>query len=273
MDDKEKIKKVATIFNDLIIKGKSLQEKGHQIVKYSEQGLANVTFIQTHYTDFDTTLPEYSLITNTFDFFINSYPSISADLYTASAITEKSSNLVATGSLLGTSAMNIYASMAPTLDLSSPPFSHIVIQEELDNYLKMIDPKLVERRKGAWDAFYSISQDNYAQASHTMRDIFAKIISKYASNELVTKAAWWTPAPNTKAGVSQEQRLSYLLNGPNALSTEPSLLRLVQIGFKSDKLLKSIAHGKNPLKESIEAAMHSIESFMLAIFKSGNFQF
>jgi len=172
--------------------------------------------------------------------------------------------------------MNIYASMAPsykTLDLSSPPFNHTVIQEDLDNYLKMIDPKLFERRKGAWDALYSNSKDNYAQASHTMRDVFAKIISKYASNELVTKSVWWSAAPNTNAGVSPEQRLSYLLNGPNDLSTDPSLLKLVQDGLKSDKLLKSIAHGKNPVKEKMEAAMRSIESFMLAIFKSGKIQF
>ncbi|MCK4357944.1 MAG: hypothetical protein KAW92_04250 [Candidatus Cloacimonetes bacterium] len=147
------------------------------------------------------------------------------------------------------------------------------IENEIDSYLFKIDPKLPERRKGAWTTINSTSLDKKAQAAHTMRDILSTIISKLASNAEVKKTEWWKPTPDKKSGVSLKQRIRFLLFGPkNEIENADELENIenkVNKCFKEDSYLKSLAHGsKKGTVELIESIMHSMESTMLQIFKS-----
>jgi hypothetical protein len=63
-------------------------------------------------------------------------------------------------------------------------------EKELNERLAELDIDLLNRRKGAWDAFHSVSADRLPQAAHSLRDVLRSLISKWASNDQVKKAIW-----------------------------------------------------------------------------------
>ena len=140
--------------------------------------------------------------------------------------------------------------------------------QDLDEKLEKINSDWPKRRKGAWDAFNSVSSDKLAQASHTMRDILSKLISKWASNDDVKRSGWWANADNTESGVSLKQRIRYLLYGPTDIINTQELENIysqIDYCYEQDKLLKKVAHGSSRFRDRVEAAMKAIEMAMLSI--------
>jgi hypothetical protein len=150
---------------------------------------------------------------------------------------------------------------------------HQTIQRELDQELNKLNPNLSIRLKGAWQTFNSVSADKKAQAAHTMRDILAKLISAWASNDDVKKAEWWSPVEKTENGVSLRQRLQFLLYGPKNVEDTLILNSIeyeVGVIYKSDELLKKVAHGSQKDINLVESNMKLIESTILKIIRLKN---
>ncbi len=82
--------------------------------------------------------------------------------------------------------------------------------DELDALLRTFRKDLPERRRCAWDAFYSSSEDALTQAAHSMRIILASIIAELGSNERVQACAWFDHSK--KPTISDRVRL--LMYGP-----------------------------------------------------------
>jgi len=155
--------------------------------------------------------------------------------------------------------------------ISEPKFTfNEEIQNKLDDYFKKYFPENIERRKGAWTTYHSVSEDKLAQAAHSMRDILAKIISDWASNEKVESEEWWQKIKNDYEKINLKHRLRLLLYGSKD-PVENEELEIMESKVKEyldeDKFLKGVAHGSINFKKSIEYAMRSIETCMLNIFE------
>ena len=186
----------------------------------------------------------------------------------------------------GTSLVTASSSVKTTTSLSTVALnkSDFVIPpnaynpEELDGYLNDFVKKfpdvgdLVRIRKGAWDNFYSGIDSNLLFASHGMREILSKIIAKWATNEEVKKAEWWTVSDGTASGITLRQRLRYLIFGP--FQGEDDTLNLidasVKTAFDADEKLKQLAHGSEKLKNEVKEALQITEITLLSIFQARN---
>ena len=108
-----------------------------------------------------------------------------------------------------------------------------------------------------------------------MREVFAKIISQFASNENVKKADWWEKVPKTKDGVSLRQRIRYLLFGPKEKIVNDAEIKVIETNvnncFNVDRFLKEIAHGSEKATQAlVESKLKSMEGTILHILKSKN---
>ena len=122
------------------------------------------------------------------------------------------------------------------------------------------------RRRGAWDAFYSSSEDALAQAAHSMRDILASLVSQMGSNELVSESAWFDGSE--KPTLSDRVRL--LLFGPSERHVESSELAAATAEISEfvteDGQLKKVAHGsKSFSRERTKVSMEKTEELLYLI--------
>jgi hypothetical protein len=147
-------------------------------------------------------------------------------------------------------------------------------ESELDAYLDKFDRDLPRRRQGAWQTYYSVSSDAVAQASHSMRDILAKIIAKEAANERIETCSWYktrkSREPNTKPKIGD--RVRFLLFGPNEQEFDQTKMseieKSVTLYVNDDGTLKSIAHGSSSYnKEEAKLSMQNIEELLYLILK------
>lgn len=148
--------------------------------------------------------------------------------------------------------------------------------KELDDYLKAFSDEypgigdLVKMRKGAWDALSSVVENNLMGASHLMREIIRKVISKFATNEEVKKAEWWIKPKETKNEVVVKQRFRFLIFGTSIEDGEAKVEMVdetVNKCFEAYQRLQDIAHGSTGLKEEVVRCFYITEQTLLTIFR------
>jgi hypothetical protein len=262
--------------------GQQLQKSGQTFVRIAESGRANIA----NYCDaYKTTLealgdsPEIEASLKTFmtsgDLAASALHSANQNLETAkdkiyvsaiSALSGVTISNVATQNLI---AFAIGAAPETKKDIFvelvhknlQRPFS----EEELDALLATFREELPKRRRGAWDAFYSSSEDALAQAAHTMRDILASIVAKRGSNERVQACAWFDCS--NKPVLSDRVRL-LLYGAENNVPPKDIDFITSQVSeyVSDDGNLKKVAHGSQSLDcESVSLAMKKIEELVYLI--------
>lgn len=277
--------------NRLRQKGNDLQKKGLQLVKIAESGLANVAPITTFGVAISRLAdekPELKKLVSAFyesehyaatilkqanDSLDASQSGLSSSVYTTlSAVT--GSNVSA-----GTIAEQIMAIVPERTDVIIkvwPPkgLERGFSDEEMDTCLAKFDETLPVRRRGAWQTFDSVSEDAVAQASHTMRDILAKIIAKDASNEKLEASKWYQALQKEKADFkpSMKERVRLLMYGPEEVGLDQNKIdeieRAVGQYVNDDGTLKKVAHGsKSFSKEQAKLSMKKIEELLYLILK------
>jgi len=273
--------------------GYEIQESGQQLVRFGKAGQEQAQFLSQE-------IPKYAVVAQQYPSLQASYDSFKEwNTLVAKKSQEAVTNVVAGANLLSAAlsatSSAVTAGNTPTLNFISGVYqlqereSKNIIEvyhlqkptdpiapdneKELNERLARIDSDLLNRRRGAWDAFYSVSADRLPQATHSLRDVLRSLISRWASNDQVKKALWWKPAPDTREGVSTRQRIQLLLYGSSALPQNPVELSLIvsEVSkFTDDNtFLNSIAHGgSSSTASAVEFAMKSIDNLILLILRT-----
>ena len=118
------------------------------------------------------------------------------------------------------------------------------------------------QRRGAWAAFEQATPESLSQAAHSMRKILTTLLDRFANNDMVKKAVWWTATPDTRDGVSKRQKVRFFVVG-NALPANREVLeeleRQVDRALETHSDLIKIAH--HDTAESREV----VRSYLIAL--------
>jgi len=290
---KKLFKELRTKFETIEEIGYGLQEEGQKLVTYGKFGQEVTAFLgneidkyeelASNHPELAADLDSISVWANYTDYQLGGVlGSLAADMsslgrHTAAAATASTSGSSAVFILHGHASyiqtQNQERNIYDEYQLRKPAFIETAkVQAQLDRYLDNIDPELNQRRKGAWQTLNSMSLDKKPEAAHTMRDVLAKLISRWESNDQVKQADWWVFDSRSKDGVSPRQRFRLLLFGPKAeVASQEELDQVKQSVddiYKQDAYLKKVAHGSQKGSiELVESVMHAIESTMLLIIE------
>lgn len=286
MDEIKKLQELQDNVQKLERFGCDLQKAGQQIVSEAKDCNEYLDFLKQEYPKQAKVCQEYKSNVNIKQWVDYEKNKVESIISSAMSQIEKIEEIVFDLSTTTTSASATSNFMAITIDiiqynnptidfyknydLKKPPRKK-KIQEELDFYLTKINPNLPTRRKGAWETFHSPGSDQLSQAAHTMRDIFAKIITEFASNDTVEKAKWWQPDIDAKDRVSLRQRIRFLIYGEEEATNKEeleSMMQKVKECLHADRSLKEVAHGRKGAKDLIESYLFLIEAVMLEILKN-----
>ena len=271
--------------------GISLQRDGVEVVRIAESGIANTRAVWSVYKagkllakeqpkygtilDGITSTGQSTLvqINDSIEQFRNAGMMLVPAMFTASyAVT--SSNV----------AIQQFAQNIDTVAYSPQPEIKAVLLEgalkkaftdaQLESLLESFNKSYVERRRGAWQTFYSSSDDALAQASHSMRDILAGIVARDAANNFVEPCGWYQAklASGKKKKVEMDDRVRYLLFGPADQGIDDPMLKVIETEVREyvddDGALKKTAHGsKSFTREEIKLSMDRIEELLFLILK------
>jgi hypothetical protein len=278
-------------YGQLKKEGEALQKEGLKVVRVADSGLSNVAAVQSLIITFSNLSAPEGKVGEFVDLFSQTGKYTLDLVNQANFGLSKGRDQVDLGVSLAESAVTMSSLSAGTSvfqmiqavpeseeDLMVAWKAHEPARgfadEELDSYLERFDSELPRRRKGAWTTFDSVSEDAVAQASHTMRDILAKVIAKEASNEKIYGCSWYLERknrlPETKPVI--EDRIRFLLYGQNDAGFDAVELENIKKGVSQyvsdDGTLKKIAHGSVRYeKEAAKLSMQKIEELLFLVLK------
>ena len=155
----------------------------------------------------------------------------------------------------GSTSMALQSAVITTIPLgSAPAYRRIDAQRELDDLLKALtgSDDLTNQRNAAWRALGLGGAEHGLQAAHSMREVLTQLLDRFAPNDAVKQAGWWTHAPNTRDGVSKRQKLRYFMVCRDQTGLSDDLLKeletQVDTAMDSHDAALKIAHklGVNP---------------------------
>jgi hypothetical protein len=279
---------LANEFSRLRDHGHRLQQQGRFIVKIAESGASNIANYSTLYSEASAALPETPDVKKAFYDFRKSGEFVVSQLKSANQDLDSAANNLSVTlfpALTGVTFSNIAAQnlLECAIDnapeekrfifqsLAEKPLKKPYSSEELDVLLDRFRKGLSARRRGAWDAFYSSSEDALAQAAHSMRDILASLVSQMGSNELVSASAWFDGSK--KPALSDRVRL--LLFGSSESHVESSEIEAATAEISEfvteDGQLKQVAHGsKSFSRERTKVSMEKTEELLYLILSRSN---
>lgn len=292
-DKREKTKSLKDNYEKIEKEGHRLQEQGTMIVKKAVSGKKQAEFLEEELPKYEKIAEQYPELSKRLnddyrfiDLSIRNTNGVVSNLNSAVKIIEPVYHMLSTsvstsGTAISAAISGVYRIEAthPEINfkekysLKDPSvFFKSSDTEELSKILNGFDSELESMRKGAWDVFYSNSESRLVQASHSMRDILRRFISKFATNDQVKRADWYKHEPDTNDGVSLKQRIRMLIYGTTKLDVDEEELKIIEsqiIQFKDDyKYLSSSAHGSSKAEaNSIEASMKSMEYLLLLILQ------
>lgn len=117
-------------------------------------------------------------------------------------------------------------------------------EQEIEDLLREVDPVLVQKRKGAWEAFRSSNFDRVSQATHSMRETIRLLLDELAPGEKIKNTPWYTADPTSRSGVTRKHRIKYTLGGPDGECSES----LLKMGVTLYDQLSNEAHSGNEPK-------------------------
>ena len=285
-------------FNDLakaygLLKqnGMSLQRRGLELVRIADSGLANIAPLETFVIACRDLSRDHPQVVQTVQFLLDSEQHTlalldEANASLAAAVPQVNVSVLLTSSAASGSNVAAGTAVETLLELvperrdfilrGLPPggFARSFTEAELDAYLARFGDDLPRRRQGAWAAYYSASGDGIAQASHSMRDVLAKLISKEAANDKIESCSWYQERkgrkPETKPSIND--RIRFLLYGPSEREFDKleleNIEKAVHLYVNDDGALKSTAHGSTSIsREQVKFAMEKIEELLFLILR------
>ena len=183
-------------------------------------------------------LSDTRLIVNSFSGYIHENEQLTNSLKQASAEVQKYTNNLSTAGLIVSNY--IYAAHAagqayepqkfqvyepPSLQPIEKPAPNSNVNENLlEDLLQEVDPILVEKRRGAWEAFYSTSSDRLSQATHSMREVIRLFLDNLAPEEKIKATSWYKPDKSAKSGITRKHRIRFALGGEGGVCSENILV-------------------------------------------------
>jgi len=148
---------------------------------------------------------------------------------------------------------------------------------ELDGYLAEFSHEfrgigdLAVLRKGAWESFYSATEVNLMTASHSMREILSKIISKLASNKTIEN----NKVNGFKEKATLKDRIEFLISDSSKKvdASKKMIDMATKKCFEAYTRLQEVAHGSSELKQEVEACMKITEHALLSILRFRKLRF
>jgi len=97
--------------------------------------------------------------------------------------------------------------------------------DDLDEALKNVDPALLERRQGAWAAFYSGRADFLSQAATSARELLTQTLRTLAPDEAVQAKSWFQPNEGARnsGGVTRGHRIRFIIEARGPSDTRREL--------------------------------------------------
>jgi hypothetical protein len=262
--------------------GLNVQKSGQTIVKIAESGLSNTTnYCNAYKTTLDA-LGDSPQVQDSLSAFMVSGDIAASALHSANQSLEAAENDIYVSvipALSGLTISNVATHNLVAFAIGAAPDEKRAIfdglakktlqrsfsGEDLDALLGTFRKDLPARRRGAWDAFHSSSEDSLTQAAHSMRIILAFIIAKLGSNERVKACAWFDHSKKP----TMADRVRLLMYGAeDNIRAEGTNFIASQISeyVSEDTNLKEIAHGSQPLsRESVRLGMEKIEELLYLI--------
>jgi hypothetical protein len=271
--------------------GMALQKRGIELVRIADSGISNIAPVQTLVTTCLQLSKETPAVAPAIDFLYESgrhsltrVNEATAALRVATPLldtTLASVSFAASGSNIAAEtlveqALTIAPASRDVLFAGWPPqgFARGFEEAELDSYLAKFDNVLPKRRRGAWETYYSASDDAVAQASHSMRDILAKVISKEAANDKIETCSWYQArkAEDITAKPSIRDRIRFLLYGHTVEGLDQaelgSIERAVSLYVNDDATLKRIAHGSTSFSRAeAKLSMQKTEELLFLVLR------
>jgi Predicted pPIWI-associating nuclease len=271
--------------------GMALQKGGIELVRIADSGISNIAPVQTLVTTCLQLSKETPAVGPAINFLYESgrhsltrvneataalkvaIPLLDTTLVSVSSAASGSN--IAAGTLVE-EVLSIVPTSRDVILAAWPPqgFARGFEEAELDAYLAKFDNDLARRRRGAWDAYHSASVDAVAQASHSMRDILAKIIAKEAANDKIQTCSWYKArkAEDITTKPSIRDRIRFLLYGPADKGLDQAELagieRAVSPYVSDDGTLKKLAHGSTSFsREEAKLSMQKTEELLFLVLK------
>jgi Predicted pPIWI-associating nuclease len=283
--------KLANAYTELKRNGMALQKNGIQLVKIADSGLANIpptkvlvtmcNGLSTEHPEiapvvgafFDSARHTFVLVDSANDGLSSAMPGLIANELTVSSAASGSN--IASGTLVE-QIIELVPERRDVVIAAWPAqgFTRSFTEEDLDVYLTKFDRDLPRRRHGAWETYYSVSDDAVAQAAHSMRDILARIISSQASNDKIGTCSWYKARQeqelDTKPNI--KDRIRFLLYGSSEQGLDRAELEGVWTAVSQcvndDATLKQVAHGSGRFsREEAKLSMDKIEELLFLILK------
>lgn len=160
-----------------------------------------------------------------------------------------------------------------------PPELHLPVTDRgsleatLDNSLTSFTgvEDLAQRRRGAWQTFYSGGEDRLAQAAHSIREILTTLLDDFSPNNAVMAAPWWTPVKDTHDGVSKAQKLQYFIIGVGDPSTIVGFgeveRQVAEAGKVHGSNIKFAHHRMSASEEAVRTEMTAMEDVIESLFE------
>jgi hypothetical protein len=144
-----------------------------------------------------------------------------------------------------------------------------VSQETVEVLLNGIDPELERKRQGAWQTFYSTSQDRISQAIYSMREVLRLLLDILAPEKEIPKAPWYNKPKKGAALVTRKMRVRYALGGVKHEVSESTLDLIVSLADTVEKTYSKLSaetHCQNEVTDTkTEAYLKSCEAVILLL--------
>lgn len=143
-----------------------------------------------------------------------------------------------------------------------------ISKETIEALLNGIDPELERKRRGAWQTFYSTSQDRISQAIYSMREVLRLLLDILAPENKIPKAPWYKK-PTKDPPITRKMRVRYALGGVKDEVSESTFDLIVSLADTVEKTyskLSAEAHCQNEVTEAkTEAYLKSCEAVILLL--------
>jgi DNA-binding PadR family transcriptional regulator len=132
--------------------------------------------------------------------------------------------------------------------------------DELDQWLREVDPCLVEVRDGAAAAIYSGQPDTVRQAAHSGRELIRQILDRLAPDDQVKRARWFQGEK-----VTRRDRVKLILEGRAGRISE-STLEVIEaqcdVVEASYRRLSAVAHDETGqvIRDHVVELLHASEA-------------
>lgn len=139
-------------------------------------------------------------------------------------------------------------------------------QEKLDNFLREIDPDLIEFRLGCWGTFRAKGWDYIGQASSSMRRLIDKVLRHIAPDEEVISTEYFKASPEAKTRDGRPTRRARIYCATDYDRKKAKHLKRLATGFLSAyNNLSTWDHKPEKRHDFVYGSFVAVEGYLLSL--------